>query len=204
MAFRQTAPRENCWGARKERACPFKDRVPRHLISTFTGDVSVIATLSVTENDKRRIAQYVLSSLGLTVDVKTFPSEVVFERQQRFKDGDFSKTFFSLLSTIRVKGSSQRAWRAPTEAGIPKLRIVAIYGFTPDIAYFPTFVFDFPEAIFLTDRGGVIDGFYRRVFQDILDFDKRGHTIEKDIIRRVGAKVCSFLAVISLDMESTR
>lgn len=31
----------------------------------------------------------------------------------------------------------------------------------------------------------MIDQFYRRVFQDVLDFDGRGHTIEKDIVRRV-------------------
>jgi hypothetical protein len=47
------------------------------------------------------------------------------------------------------------------------------------------FIFDFPATIYLTDRGGTVDQFYRRVFQDILDYDNRGHTIEKDIVRRV-------------------
>src|SRR5262249_45820061 len=45
--------------------------------------------------------------------------------------------------------------------------------------------FEFPESIFLTERGGVVDKFYRRVFQDILDYDGRGHTISKDILGRV-------------------
>lgn len=49
-------------------------------------------------------------------------------------------------------------------------------------------MFDFPEAIFLTERGNVVDRFYRRVFQDILDYDGRGHTIEEDIVGRVRAK----------------
>lgn len=39
--------------------------------------------------------------------------------------------------------------------------------------------------MFLTERGSVVDKFYRRVFQDILDFDGRGQTIENDIVRRV-------------------
>lgn len=40
----------------------------------------------------------------------------------------------------------------------------------------------------MTERGEVIDRFYRRVFQDVLDFDGRGHSIEKDIVRRVRGK----------------
>jgi ABC-type multidrug transport system ATPase subunit len=34
-----------------ETGVPFKDRVPRHLISEFSGDVSVVATLSVSLED---------------------------------------------------------------------------------------------------------------------------------------------------------
>ena len=64
----------------------------------------------------------------------------------------------------------------------------AFYGQTPDIAYFPTFVFDFPKSIYLTDKGGKVDKFYRTVFQDILDYDGQGHTIQDNIVRRVREK----------------
>jgi ABC-type multidrug transport system ATPase subunit len=43
-----------------ETGVPFKDRVPRHLISEFTGDVSVTATLSVTPDDKKAISKRLL------------------------------------------------------------------------------------------------------------------------------------------------
>jgi hypothetical protein len=120
----------------------------------------------------------------LTVDASRFPDEIVFERQQRFKGGDFLASFFTLRSTLYVKGEKQRKWRELTGDEVLEIRNT-VYGYTPDIAYFPTFVFDFPETTFLTDRGGALDKFYRRVFQDILDYDNRGHTIEKDIVRRV-------------------
>jgi hypothetical protein len=171
-------------GDDEEIGVPFKDRVPRHLISTFTGDVSVIATVSVSEDEKLAISKRFLRDNDLQIDVDSFPSEVVFERHQRFENGDFQKSFFSLRSSLNVKGAKQRKWRQPNAEEKTKIRDT-IYNRTPDIAYFPTFVFDFPETIFLTDRGGVLDRFYRRVFQDVLDFDGRGHTIEKDIIRRV-------------------
>lgn len=170
-------------GDDEETGIPFKDRVPRHLISTFTGDVSVTATVSVTEEDKQNIAEAILED-DLIIDTESIPSEIVFERHQRFEDGDFKKSFFTLRTSLEIRGTKQRRWRDPTTEEKVKLRDT-IYGLTPDIAYFPTFVFDFPETIFLTERGGVVDQFYRTVFQDVLDFDGRGHTIEKDIVRRI-------------------
>ena len=171
-------------GGEEEVGVPYKDRVPRHLISTFTGDVSVTATLSVTDDDKKRIAKSLLSDHSLDVDIASFPPELLFERQQRFKDGDFQNSFFTFRSPINVKNKKQRKWRKPSADESIVIRDT-VYSYTPDIAYFPTFVFDFPETTFLTERGNVVDRFYRRVFQDILDFDGHGHTIEKDIIRRV-------------------
>lgn len=171
-------------GGEKEVGVPIKDRVPRHQISSFTGDVSVSATLTVDQNDKANILDATLKTLGLHIDPDRFPSEVTFERQQRFKDGDYQKSFFSLRSAVFVRGKTQKKWRTPTTDEDHKLKLL-MYGYTPDISYFPTFVFDFPERIYLTDRGKSLDKFYKSVFQDILDYDGKGYTIEKDITRRV-------------------
>jgi predicted ATP-dependent endonuclease of OLD family len=58
----------------------------------------------------------------------------------------------------------------------------------PTIAYFPTFVFNFPEKIFLTDRGDRVDRFFAQVFQDILDYEGSGFDVAKDIVARVRAE----------------
>jgi AAA ATPase domain len=152
---------------------PYNDRVPRHLISIFTGDVSVTAVVSATEDDKARIARALKSRHSLDLSIADFPDEIVFERQQRFERGDFKKNFFSLRTPLKVKGPKQRRWRDPTDEEDVVLRDL-IYRYSPDIAYFPTFVFDFPETFFLTPRGSFVDRFYRRVFQDILDYDGQG------------------------------
>jgi hypothetical protein len=182
-SFSPDAATSELIGDDEETGVPFKDRVPRHLISTFSGDVSVVATVSLTEDDKQKISKSFLQKNGLQVDLENL-ADIVFERNQRFENGDFKKSFFSLRSPLQIKGAKQRKWRAPSVEEKVNLRDT-IYSLTPDIAYFPTFVFDFPETIFLTDRGSVLDRFYRRVFQDVLDFDGRGNTIERDIIRRV-------------------
>lgn len=171
-------------GSNEGVGVPFKERVPRHLLSEFTGDVRVTATLSVNESDKKFIQNSLLTEHGLELNLEEFPDRVVFERQQRFENGDFKQNFFSFRNKISVKSKSQRKWRKTEGDEVVKVRN-AVFKRVPRIAYFPTFVFEFPKTVFLTDRGSAVDKFYRRVFQDILDYDRRGQTIEKDIVRRV-------------------
>lgn len=178
---------------------PFKERVPRHLLSDFTGMVTVTATLSITSDDLDHIARDLKEGHGLVLDASSVPSEITFERQQVFKDGDFKQSYFFMTKYPLVKRARQKNFKAPySVADMTAVRDI-FYKRTPSIAYFPTFVFDFPKTIFLTDRGGKVDRFYRRTFQDILDYDGRGHTIEKDVVRRVRAKnmIVPWLAFLS-------
>jgi hypothetical protein len=163
---------------------PYTERVPRHLISSFTGDVSVLATLELSSHEKSRIAAALKENLGLELNIDCIGSEIAMERVQRFRNGDFKANYFDLLTPVQIKSARQRNWRAPKNDEIVAIRD-AFYLLAPNIAYFPTFVFEFPDKAFLTDRGTVIDKFYRSVFQDILDYDGKGYTIERDIIGRI-------------------
>lgn len=171
-------------GGGKGANVPIDDCVPRHLISSFTGSVTVTATATVETHEREQIIAAVMASTGLAIDPTILDSEIVLEREHKFDGGDYKQSFFSIRSALRVKEPKKRKWRGTNNEEHVKIRN-AFYSFTPDIAYFPTFVFDFPEYTYLTDRGDSIDRFYRRVFQDILDYDERGHTIEKDITRRI-------------------
>jgi len=171
-------------GGDEESGVPYNERVPRHQLSSFTGDVSVSATLDVDKTDISRILKALLDGRGLTVDEPTFPTEVIFERKQHFENGDYQENYFTLLTQPKVRTKGQRKWREPTQEEAEYIRD-EVYWHTPDIAYFPTFVFDFPEKIYLTERGNELDRFYRGSFQDILDYDGKGYTIDKDIVRRV-------------------
>lgn len=161
----------------------FNGRVPRHQISTFTGNVSVEAGLIVTPVDRNDIANE-LGKVGLVIDDHDFPNEIVFERAQTFERGDFKTSSMRMLTQITVRMKSKRHPK-PSSEELQRSLATAFYGLTPDISYFPTFVFNFPEQTFLTERGDAVDDFYREVFQDILDHDGSGLNIEKDIVRRV-------------------
>lgn len=157
------------------------DNVPRHLLASFTGTISVAATVSVSETDQQSIDRY-LASKEITLEER--PNEVTMERRHIYKNGDKQTLENTMHPAVRIKRKGERRFRDPT----PEERITiwfAYYVRTPDIAYYPTFVFDFPKKIYLSGDFGVKDDLYRRVFQDILDQDGQGHTIEGSIVKRV-------------------
>lgn len=164
---------------------PFKERVPRHLLSEFSGAVSVTAKLSVEQQDKDLISKLMSEDKDFEINKASIPDQVTLRRWQKFENGDLKGAYFTLVTDVEIKSRSQRKWRKPKTSEEMIAVRDAFYAYVPRIAYFPTFVFEFPKTIFLTDRGEVVDKFYRRVFQDILDFDGRNQTIEKDIVRRV-------------------
>ena len=53
-------------GGAKEVGVPFSERVPRHQLSNFTGDVSVKATLSVEDDEKEWIKNLIADEHKLT------------------------------------------------------------------------------------------------------------------------------------------
>ena len=172
-------------GGGGESGVPFPARVPRHQISNFTGDVSVTATARLSDEERAEIVGDLKREAEIILDPASIPEHVQIERQQRFENGDFVKSFFTLRTEVRIKTGRQRKWRAPDIDEQAAIRD-EIYDRMPDIAYFPTFVFDFPKRIYLTEgRGNRVTNFYRQTFQDILDFNGEGHTIEDSIVRRV-------------------
>lgn len=56
----------------------------------------------------------------------------------------------------------------------------------PSILYFPTFLFDFPEKIYLEDGEGIDEKsrFYRQVLQDILDASNTGADLKTHVLDR--------------------
>ena len=97
-------------GGEGKSGVPFRDRVPRHLISNFSGDVSVTATVRIAETEKKDIIDSLKRQNQLILDPESIPSEIATERHQRFKDGDFLESYFTLRCDVRVKTGRQKKW----------------------------------------------------------------------------------------------
>lgn len=159
-------------------------RVPRHRVSDFTGAVSITATIGVEESDRVELRKR-LAKVGIDMDLNVIKDTFDFTRSQNYKNGDFVNTTRNMSFVGKVRTGRQGKYR---DYGLSERNQIydVIEGMVPVIAYFPTFVFNFPDRIYLTNRNITrVNLFYRKLFQDILDYDGRGHTIQANIISRI-------------------
>lgn len=171
------------------------DSVPRHLLSSFTGTISVAATLAVDEHDRK----FITRMLAPEITLENIPNEITMFKERNYKNGDKQASKDRIEPLLRVKKKGERKFRTPSDEEFAKVWRWIFFRI-PSIAYYPTFVFDFPKKIYLSGKFGAKDSLYRRVFQDILDQDGQGHTIDESIMQRVQNEdfVLSWTSFLSL------
>lgn len=158
-------------------------RVPRHLLASFTGEVTVEAVVLLQDGDQAKVSGYLENEYDLRIDESTIPERVTMSRNNIFSRGDYVKTEMRIDFAPKLKSKGQRKFRDASRDEISHVW-EALREFAPDIAYYPTFIFDFPERIYLTHRAGVSDNFFKSVIADILAVDGQGYTLD-DLTRRV-------------------
>jgi predicted ATP-dependent endonuclease of OLD family len=160
--------------------------VPRDKISIFSGEVSVTAYVKATETDWEVVKKQFQKNLGLVFSNKTFPERFEVRLVHRYKNGDFVSTEEELeIGGLEVKSRRAKAFRAMKKDERDELTLM-VWRMLPTIAYYPTFVFDFPKKIYLTNRdSSPRNKFYQQLFQDILDYDGNGYTINESILERL-------------------
>ena len=159
--------------------------VPRSKLSYFTGEVSITAHLDLDDQDKDRIGEFLQYEYSLHIDLSQVPNTFTYERLSEYRNGSLVGNFVRLGFSPLVKSVKQRKFRSPAGKELQQVQ-ASIREILPTIAYFPTFVFDFPERIYLSSRRADLKNhFYRMLFQDILDHGEKGFTIKDHITQRV-------------------
>lgn len=168
----------------KKPTKPDIEIIPRDKISSFTGNVVVKANIEMDSDARNELIAF-LRRRGITVNPDTVSNRFTIENVNAYKNGVHQRyqTLWNL--GYRVKSGRQQYYREPTR---DQWSIIWSYvrSKLPDIAYFPTFVFDLPEKIYL--HGKNEDGsnlFYRRIISDILEYQGDGLTIDDNIISRI-------------------
>lgn len=160
--------------------------VPRDKIANFSGEVSVTAYIEATDEDWASVQSQLLDENGLILEGSTLPDKFTYRLVHIYKNGDFQRTARNInIPNIQIKRKRQKAYRTPENEDLVSVGR-AIRSRLPTIAYYPTFVFDFPKKIYLTERDKTPrNNFYRQLFQDILDYDGNGYDIEESILSRL-------------------
>lgn len=158
--------------------------VPRARISDFDGKVSIKAFFQVGSSDIEQLLELAAEE-GINIDPSSISGDESYERYSEYKGGDLVGNYYRTSYAPKIKTGRQQKFREPNQEE-EELLLGHFRSLMPSIAYFPTFVFDFPEKVYLArNRLGVKNSFYRNLFQDILDYGGRGHKISDHIVNRV-------------------
>ena len=106
-----------------------------------------------------------------------------------------TKSFWTVYFPLKKKSERKfRSYGSDAEtrdvwlSGINHLRVSL-----PRIVYFPTFLFNFPERIYLEGEGlSETNSYYRQIMQDVLDSQGEGLSIKKHIVDRIETKRTSY------------
>lgn len=163
--------------------------VPKHRRGRFTDTVSIICEVELNDEDVKTLAKTALAQTNAIIDQDKFPRTIVVEKRFTFSDSKltnqgnywtFTVDYMKKNGTKHYKGrlNSDKVWMALVKKLNPML---------PAIVYFPTFLFDVPDRIYLEEieEESIQNAYYRKVFQDILRTVDPEYSIQKHIVKRV-------------------
>lgn len=159
--------------------------IPISKRENFNESVKIVVGLTLEEEDEKLIAKQLKKELGfrLAEDI----GKVTIYQVYKFSDSKYNQEESPVEWELRLYGKKKRAKINRELRGEDwKQAMQFIKPLIPSILYFPNFLFDFPDRIYLGDYG-VDDAqhkFYRTVIQDILDSLGTGTNIETHILDR--------------------
>ena len=170
-----------------------QDLIPKDKKAAFTGQIAITATVRLEPSEIDELADHMLEEQGIVLDKASVPLQFVVKKVYEFKDSNHEKTQNLWMMTFKMK--SKRAKTFKYYDGIDKTKVeehklwnvpVAFLRLNlPKIVYFPTFLFDFPDRIYLEKDDKKLNSYYVQVIQDVLDSQGDGLSIQTHIIDRI-------------------
>ena len=158
--------------------------IPISKRANFNEAVEIEATVEPDAEDEKEIAKQLRKEHDIKLSERIGPFAIA--RELAFKNSRYNQTESAEKWTINLVGTTGKQ-RKPRELDGPSWQaaVNTIRPYVPSILYFPNFLFDFPERIYLSqDKGGDISKFYRFVLQDILDSLENSTDLDTHILAR--------------------
>lgn len=170
--------------------------VPISKKANFTGEIQVAGKIVLEDSDHNLIND-VFSRGGYKVDVTKLPKKFLITRKYKFRDGDHEATkntwslnFFCKSNRAKYFRKYQRPSPEELASGKKDFWLKCALGIEkqlPSIAYFPTFLVEIPDRIYLSEKEGEqpSQSYYREVLQDVLNSLDEDLDLQKHLVDRV-------------------
>jgi hypothetical protein len=175
----------------------FQDLVPKDKKAAFTDEISIKATVSLDRTDIKLLGEAFWREKSLILDRASLPKIFTVETVYGFEDSRHttSHTAWNLVS-FDLRSSRAKKFTTYSANGGQELRAIWLLGISilrerlPKLVYFPTFLFNFPDRIYLEELDDIgvkfpTNSYYRQVIQDVLDSQGDGLDVKRHVLDRV-------------------
>jgi len=163
--------------------------IPKSEKANFNGDVSVTANISLDDTDNNILKNRLKGNNKFSIDQKITNVSIV--KRFSFVNSEYHSSGYDYFyKIIGRKRGSQNIRELKTNDPIKTATDEFISNhLIPTVVYYPNFLFDFPEKIYLTKLPNEPkeQSFYRFVIQDILDSLDRKLKIKEHLIDRLNS-----------------
>ena len=164
--------------------------IPIGETSNFSKNSSVAATLKLSKVDEFKIKKFAEDKCNF---ILTEPiGEIEIKKSKTFENSKCIKTnnFWTINLVGKIKGRSRKIITLDADTATWQCIVAFIKdNLLPTILYFPNFLFDFPERIYLEDieedsKKQKEHLFYKKIIQDLLDSLNQSLNIQVHIVDR--------------------
>lgn len=157
--------------------------VPRHRIGNFTDTVEIAAKVSLEDADVARIKATCLEH-GIKANL-TYLKEFWITVREKFENSSHINTQTSWALAMKYPPVKKRPGKLVTDKDWHILHKALRLGL-PKIQYFPTFLFQIPERIYLNRRDADVQTkFYAELFADIIRDTHPDYDMQKQVIDKI-------------------
>ncbi len=165
--------------------------IPIGETSNFSKQISVSATLKLSENDELDIKKYAEENCNFILTEKI--DKITITKSKTFANSQStgSSNYWTIRLMGKTKGSRSKKV-IDLSSKEKEWQCITLYirdNLLPTILYFPNFLFDFPERIYLEDfdedsKKQKEHLFYKKIIQDLLDTLNQDLDIQTHIVNR--------------------
>ena len=146
--------------------------VPKKKKDNFNEHISITAHVQMDEQEASSLAEHCESEYGFQIDISKFPLEFEVARKHIFEHSAHTESYTTWDFHPLVKKKDGQQFVRLVARNHEWQKIVREIGekFFPRIIYFPTFLFDFPEKIQVSEGESEVEGneYFKRMLDDAL------------------------------------
>ena len=150
---------------------PVEALVPKKKKDNFNDKISVSATVTIEKHEVINIATRCKQDHGFQIDVDKFPLEFTVTRSSVFENSAHTSTKATWYLSPSIKKKRGRKFAQIGKSDEWDKIVLEIGNLFPRIVYFPTFLFNFPEKVKVSQGESDFEGneYFKRMIEDALD-----------------------------------